>query len=385
MRTIYFDLLYAQPMDGTKFHGGGEYIKSVFNVMISEYLERCNLHVMYDKNLFLDDWIFDAVEKKKITVHDVKSAAQVVNVLRTAPDKENACFFTGMIYQYSGTVFPSEIIKIGVCHGLRPIEKLYDREQWRYLKNRHEWGEFLRSILRHTHVKKTLEMQFSVMLKNFDIIVTDSMHSEYSIKSKLSAVQKELALYVFYAPLKRLGTIDVEKSDKHTYSDYIMMISGNRWLKNCYRGIQALDDLYERGLINVKTKVFGNLPKSICKTVKHQEMFEFIGYVSTEELENAYINCKLFFYPSLNEGFGLPPMEAMKYGKTCVISSICSLPEVYGEAAYYCNPYDIGEMSNRVLMALENPVNKEVIAAKVASISDRQVQDTKKLCELIIG
>lgn len=65
----------------------------------------------------------------------------------------------------------------------------------------------------------------------------------------------------------------------------------------------------------------------------------FIGYVTDEELMALYKNASAFIYPSIYEGFGIPPLEAMMWNCPVVVSDIEVFHEVYGDAAQYC-PYD---------------------------------------------
>lgn len=58
MNTVLFDLLYAQPLNGTRFHGGGEYIKSVFQALAEQYDGQYTLEVCFDPEAFLDQWDF---------------------------------------------------------------------------------------------------------------------------------------------------------------------------------------------------------------------------------------------------------------------------------------------------------------------------------------
>jgi glycosyltransferase involved in cell wall biosynthesis len=74
----------------------------------------------------------------------------------------------------------------------------------------------------------------------------------------------------------------------------------------------------------------------------------FTGYVSDEDLVCIYNLASLFVFPSLYEGFGIPPLEAMACGCPCVVSNAASLPEVCGNAAYYVNPYDINDIANGI-------------------------------------
>ena len=65
----------------------------------------------------------------------------------------------------------------------------------------------------------------------------------------------------------------------------------------------------------------------------------YTGYISDEKLVSLYINCKAFLFPSIMEGFGIPPMEALYYGAPIIISNTSSLPEIYGDTAHYIDPY----------------------------------------------
>lgn len=80
----------------------------------------------------------------------------------------------------------------------------------------------------------------------------------------------------------------------------------------------------------------------------------FTGYIEDEELLVLYKNASVFVYPSLFEGFGLPVLEAMCCGIPVVTSNVSSLPEVAGDCAVYCDPYQeesIAEAIGSVLMA----------------------------------
>ncbi len=66
----------------------------------------------------------------------------------------------------------------------------------------------------------------------------------------------------------------------------------------------------------------------------------FTGYLKDEEIKALMHCCKAFIQPSLNEGFGIPPMEAMSVGANCIVSNAGSLPEVYKNSVWYIDPYD---------------------------------------------
>ncbi|MBQ8945326.1 MAG: glycosyltransferase family 4 protein [Lachnospiraceae bacterium] len=65
----------------------------------------------------------------------------------------------------------------------------------------------------------------------------------------------------------------------------------------------------------------------------------YTGFITDEQMAALYMHCKAFLFPSLMEGFGIPPMEALYYGAPIIISNTSSLPEVYEDAAHYIDPY----------------------------------------------
>lgn len=385
-KVVIFDLLFAQPIGSTNFHGGGEYTKSVFHALMKSYDGAYDLLVCYDTACFLDPWILELIQNNAygVQVADVKAAADIVRIVSEKARESEVRFFAGMIYPYDHFEFPESVTCIGTCHGLRTLEKPYDVFAPCYIQNKAELKELLKYTLFRQRTSRKNKNIYENSIKRFDIVITVSEHSAYSIRVNFPELMRDKEIRVFYTPEKYVEPISGE-SDTNG-ERYIMMISANRWLKNSYRGVMALDALYQKGLLpGVKTKVFGNLPARIQKKVKCKDCFEFLGYVDTKDLEMAYKNCEVFFYPTLNEGFGLPPMEAMKYGKTCVISNVCSLPEVYGESVYYCNPYDLMEMQNRILQAVERKIEPIAISKQLNLIQNRQNTGLGSLVDLIKG
>lgn len=76
------------------------------------------------------------------------------------------------------------------------------------------------------------------------------------------------------------------------------------------------------------------------------------GYVSDSELRALYEHAACFIYPSLYEGFGLPPLEAMTCGCPVVVSNVASLPEVCGKAAAYFDPRDPADVASSLSRVL---------------------------------
>lgn len=90
----------------------------------------------------------------------------------------------------------------------------------------------------------------------------------------------------------------------------------------------------------------------------------FLAVDSTENLADAYRGATAFLFPSLYEGFGLPPLEAMACGVPVLTSNVCSLPEVVGDAAITINPLDIEAMAEGIHQIVTNPALRESLHEK---------------------
>ncbi|MDR3450393.1 MAG: glycosyltransferase family 1 protein [Alphaproteobacteria bacterium] len=87
------------------------------------------------------------------------------------------------------------------------------------------------------------------------------------------------------------------------------------------------------------------------------------GYVSDAQLRALYERAACFVYPSLYEGFGLPPLEAMSCGCPVLTSNTTSLPETCGAAAAYCNPHDSGDIARQLATLLGSRTARDELRA----------------------
>ncbi len=95
---------------------------------------------------------------------------------------------------------------------------------------------------------------------------------------------------------------------------------------------------------------FDSFPKNnISKILAENPNVELKGYVSDEVLHLLYQNALCFVYPSLYEGFGIPPLEAAAMGCPSIVSDVTAMPEVCRDGVIYCNPHD----SSSIVQAME--------------------------------
>ena len=94
---------------------------------------------------------------------------------------------------------------------------------------------------------------------------------------------------------------------------------------------------------NITYAVSGSINKRVFSDAFDFEVpsnMKFLGYVSDEEAKTLMRDCKAFLFPTFYEGFGIPPLEALSVGAKIVVSDASCMREIYGETAYYIDPYN---------------------------------------------
>lgn len=142
---------------------------------------------------------------------------------------------------------------------------------------------------------------------------------------------------------------------------YILAVSSMDPRKNFIRLVEAFDKIKDKSvklyIIGMSFKAFNtpDLQKLIGENV------HLPGYIPDEKLQTMYQNALLSIYPSLYEGFGLPPLESMTYGCPVINSDIPALREVSQDAALYVNPYNVEDITQKIEQLLvDEPLRKEL-------------------------
>jgi glycosyltransferase involved in cell wall biosynthesis len=131
--------------------------------------------------------------------------------------------------------------------------------------------------------------------------------------------------------------------------------------KNLVRLIEAFSQIRQGPFQELKLLIIGDqisklpaLRRAVHQLKLHKHV-RFLGYIPDETLAVLYRSAEVFVFPSLYEGFGLPPLEAMASGTPVVTSNTSSMPEVTGGAAVLVDPYDVGSIVDGVRRVLTDP------------------------------
>jgi glycosyltransferase involved in cell wall biosynthesis len=151
---------------------------------------------------------------------------------------------------------------------------------------------------------------------------------------------------------------------------FVLYVGNIKPHKNIQRLIDAFGRVRARGCqADLKLVIIGDeiskypaLRQSVHKH-KLDKHVRFLGFQPMETLAAFYRLARVFVFPSLYEGFGLPPLEAMACGTPVVTSNVSSLPEVAGGAALLVDPYDPESIAHGVCQALtDEPLRADLIA-----------------------
>jgi glycosyltransferase involved in cell wall biosynthesis len=147
---------------------------------------------------------------------------------------------------------------------------------------------------------------------------------------------------------------------------YILYLGTLEPRKNLTRLVQAVSQLYHRGcevpllLAGPKGWHMSGFKEEISN-LGLESMVHYLGYVPGEALPALYSLATVFAFPSLYEGFGLPPLEAMACGTPVLTSKASAMAEVGGDAVYLIDPYDIEAIADGLHRLLtDKPLRQEL-------------------------
>ena len=384
--NLLFNLVAVQPIHSAKFHGGGSYGEVIFWALVKRGVQ---FSCAYDSKKYLDPMILDACKTQNIPLFDIneKTPQQIID------ENQIDTFYTPL---YSLEKKWDIDVKdfVFTWHGVRALEMQYS---WAGVGFAKKLGQKFEALVRYReswkkhYYKPKYQALAARMAEGKARTITVSEHSRASIKSFFPELL-DLEIPVFYSPMTAYepeGFLPPGVAAKK----YFLLTSGARWEKNNLRAAKAFDELV--GMYQSQGKPFdfkmvitgAANPKAYLCHLKHKDRFVLLGYVENRELEFLHQNAYAFVFPSLNEGFGYPPVQSMRYGVPVAASGTTSIPEVCGDAVLYFDPYSVSEIKNRLVQLLDSKIYDEYAARapkRYVEVHTRQIADLEEAVNFIL-
>jgi glycosyltransferase involved in cell wall biosynthesis len=217
--------------------------------------------------------------------------------------------------------------------------------------------------------------QMPEIVQNSDMIITVSEFSKKDIMRIFDVPEDRikvthLASDSIFKPIDKTEAKRFLAENYGINDDFILYLGGFSPRKNVKSILLAFSRIYKNLSKDYKVVIIGPSKDEhaflikFCESLNISEKVHFTGYVPNEHLPWFYNGSSVFVYPSLYEGFGLPPLEAMSCRVPVITSNVSSIPEVVGDAAVLINPFDTEEFKDALEKVLENSELSQSLAEK---------------------
>lgn len=207
---------------------------------------------------------------------------------------------------------------------------------------------------------------FSLCAKRSDKIIAVSKNTKNDIVRFFKIQEKNIQ--VILLGVHQALAEKKESSIPGLPGEYLLFIGAIEPRKNLLRLVQAYSLLRDKiqtklVLAGPKGNAYAEILSEIQKLHLEKDII-FTGYIDDSMLPSLFKKAKIFLFPSLYEGFGLPVLEAMAYGTPVISAKNSSLPEVCQDCAVYVQADDVKGISEAILYLLQQPGLRESLKQK---------------------
>ncbi len=241
--------------------------------------------------------------------------------------------------------FPLFNKKYHIWHSLNQFPSHFPRKGSKHILTVHDLNFLIEKSERKK--KKYLKILQNNVNKA-DVLTTISHYSKQVIQENINVGNKEI--HVVHNGVKTMEPLQPKSPNYAMNKKFFFSISLFTRKKNFHVLLPMMQYFNEEILIiagNCNTK-YGNEIKELIARYKLEERVILIGEVSEEEKFWLYKHCEAFLFPSIAEGFGIPVIEAMRFGKPVFLSKYTSLPEIGGEEAYYFDDFEPENLAKNI-------------------------------------
>lgn len=256
-------------------------------------------------------------------------------------------------------------------HGTNYEVPLWNRR--RNVVTIHDLSLLLHPEYHERRLVRRARRRLPLMLRSASMIiaVTESMKRE--ICEHLNVTADRVAVTP-EAPRRSFHRISLEETTTtrrrfEIEDDFILFVGTVEPRKNLITLMRALDEVLRHTSLRPQLVIAGGMGWltdelfSFLEDSPVKERVQFIGYTSDDDLRALYSSCRISVYPSLYEGFGLPPLEAMACGAPVITSRIPAIEETVRPAAMMVDPLDVTELARAIVGLWNDQPQRERLSA----------------------
>lgn len=383
------NILFDQTMAQAKFYtGAAEYAQSVFTQILSAMKAYPNVK-LFSLYSSVHEFRYETLCPDRLKEHDRVISVDYHGKTLKQVIKENKIDLLFVTCAQWFCVLPlGDLSGLG-CKVVVVIHDLCDEElqsskieYTHYME--HPW-QFMRNCLsrikgkmKSVLVKSHKELMRKLIEENDTDIITVSDYSKNSIEYFYPSYSEKI--HVYYSPMKVCpeGKSEIDNETLRNIikegKKYFLLLSANRITKNGERMLNAFRRYVENTDYDALIVTTG-CQKSLFK--QHVAL----PYLSSSDVDNAFRHCHALLYPSLFEGFGYPPVEAMRFDKPVLSSNVCSMPEILEDAPIYFSPIYESNMYKALLRFTKSDYStlQKQVREQYKKIAERQQMDLQKL------
>jgi GT2 family glycosyltransferase/glycosyltransferase involved in cell wall biosynthesis len=404
---VLVDLLFCQPGP----HGGGEYAKAVFKALVASATARGDVQVWaaLDPTLFMDDWVWQACRDHAVNLVAVTSYGDIIRLVNAGIFSS---FFAPAIVVYTGYEYmrrvggrlefePGRTRVVGTLLDVRDLELAEDWERVAGARRAagcrreaglsgREWQAEAARQRRHAAELRGMYQGICTSPALTDLVTI----SDYSAASIARHVDAAARIHVRYAPEKDRAVPEpftCPGLDLAT-APFALVLNAARGEKNAASIVAAFDRLFsDPGFaaahpgLQVLLTGLDRLEDLGIAPPAHAGRFVCLPHQPAGRLEYLLQRATFLAYPSFNEGFGYPPLEAMTHGTPSLVAANTAVPEACGDAAVSCDPFDLDSIVAGIRTILAAPPSAAALRRQLEATARRQRHDLERLVDLICG
>jgi alpha-1,3-rhamnosyl/mannosyltransferase len=255
---------------------------------------------------------------------------------------------------------------LDLFHGTNYEVPLWNRE--RTVVTVHDLSVFLHADKHETRIARRARRRLPVMLRSAGVVITGTQAVKREIIQRFNTNANRIAV-TQYAPRQIFQPLPADdcaatRQRLGVDKDFILYVGTIEPRKNLATLVRAFDQILRQTSFRPQLVIAGG--KGWMMDEFHQligkaslgDRIHFTGYVDDEDLVALYSSCSVFVYPSVYEGFGLPPLEAMACGAPVIAGDIPVLRETLADNALLVDPVDTNALAKAIVSVLDDETER---------------------------